>query len=394
VIATDSSAVQRNPPMVYRASRSLTRAIQTDFANLRYITDHCDTDSRSSGNDACLGEQALFDADRYLLLTTLRIHGTMGKTSHTFEEYLPDLVVNQNTTITGQWVNDLHKAVVSKAHHRKVNNVSLAMPHPGVVATVDTQLRIGPTGPLDHFSLHASVPSLVTNVLCVNLDASELIPLTTYDKSKNEAEKFGPTDKTDLNDIFGWDANLGSNQENFPKFTQLPGPHEMVTDDIAGFDRKSSIFVLGHVSASDEEIIHQPFVLCRMRAHASPFCSSRYNVSGSTGSLEALCEDPNDEMEYIKTDRDAKELGIASWGDVARRWARALSSDKDNVESTTYNITSSISRTLLDVQEMAITLGLKNKRLNIARALAGMSAWTLVKSMEDAPFDIHAVSVH
>lgn len=88
-----------------------------------------------------------------------------------------------NTTVTGSWIqtdtSDLTAAF--NKHSRIVNNVTMSMPHAGVFSAAH-DAKNGILQPEDlagvgEYSVRASVVSPTINVLCVNINATELSPL-------------------------------------------------------------------------------------------------------------------------------------------------------------------------------------------------------------------------
>jgi hypothetical protein len=77
-----------------------------------------------------------------------------------------------NTTVTGPWIL-LNTSDITAAHqkyNRVINNVSLAMPHVGVLAAAQTPknaiLQSEDLAGVGQYSLRASVVSPAVNVLC------------------------------------------------------------------------------------------------------------------------------------------------------------------------------------------------------------------------------------
>ena len=88
-----------------------------------------------------------------------------------------------NTTMTATWIEREYSDVAKNfdIHKKIINNVTLAMPHPGVYAAA-TDPRNGILQPKDllglgEFSVRASVISPALNVMCVNMLPEELAPL-------------------------------------------------------------------------------------------------------------------------------------------------------------------------------------------------------------------------
>ena len=49
------------------------------------------------------------------------------------------------------------------------------------------------------------------------------------------------------------------------------------------------------------------YALCHLQVGQTQNCSTQYNASSSVGTLEALYEDPNDNMRYIKSQTNAAQ---------------------------------------------------------------------------------------
>jgi len=88
-----------------------------------------------------------------------------------------------NTTVTGSWImlNTSDITAAYREHNRVINNVSLAMPHAGVLAAAQNSenaiLQPEELNGLGQYQVRASVASPVVNVLCVNMNKEELAPL-------------------------------------------------------------------------------------------------------------------------------------------------------------------------------------------------------------------------
>jgi hypothetical protein len=87
-----------------------------------------------------------------------------------------------------------------------VNNITLAMPHAGVIAAAkDPKNGIVQPAELEgvgEYSLRASVVSSAVNVLCANVNASELAPLiyVTWPNASTTTSNGIPSQKIPLGD--------------------------------------------------------------------------------------------------------------------------------------------------------------------------------------------------
>ena len=120
--------------------------------------------------------------------------------------------------IVPQWINITNTTEASHKHGRVVNEVSLALPHVGVVNAVHDQRNQTPipatSDSIKPYSLWASVPWPVINFLCVHMNETELSSIVYSQWPNNENvnattwEFFMPnattTNSTVVDDLFGW----------------------------------------------------------------------------------------------------------------------------------------------------------------------------------------------
>lgn len=92
-----------------------------------------------------------------------------------------------NTTVKAAWIRTETSDIAanSKKYNRIVNNVTLAMPHAGLVSVASDQIN-GILQPSDlegvgEYRVRAAVVSPAINVLCANMNKSELSPLIYVD---------------------------------------------------------------------------------------------------------------------------------------------------------------------------------------------------------------------
>jgi hypothetical protein len=154
-----------------------------------------------------------------------------------------------NTTMDSSWIEAEYgdPAKQYDAHKRVINNVTLAMPHPGVYAAATAPINgiLQPNELLGvgEYSIKASVVSPAVNVLCANMNAEELAPLvyTTWPNARTEGteipgQKIGvddwgkdvpassPTEwlnSTVVDDVFRWGEQYGRRP---PVFQLVRGP--------------------------------------------------------------------------------------------------------------------------------------------------------------------------
>lgn len=156
-----------------------------------------------------------------------------------------------NTTVTGSWVetNSSNMTASYQKYNRIINNVTVSMPHAGVFAAARDQknaiLQPAELAGVGEYSLKASVVSPTVNVLCVNMNATELAPLiyVTWPNAQtvtNQAlpgQKMAWTGYTDevqlqpdesylnstvVDDIFEWGVMYQRQPPVFPMVCQIP----------------------------------------------------------------------------------------------------------------------------------------------------------------------------
>jgi hypothetical protein len=309
--------------------------------------------------------------------------------------------LHENTTVTGQWVSVIDTPKASKAHGRAVNNISLAMPHSGVFqAARDQRNDIMQPEELDSegtYTMRASVVSPVVNVLCANMNEEELAPLiyakwngahvngTSWKSMEGHATT---TNETKVDELFGW-TKKNPLVDYPPVFAKLPRPFNTIMNHTSQGWGRDSVYLLGQGGVEDNADRTGIYVLCKLHVSITPDCSTRYTATGIGGSMEAHCEDPDDEMAYSKTHPEAKGVGsVANWMAVAFDWANSLSlntgiadADASNSRLLTQLI---LSPSKSDPEDIEVDL---NPELpSVAEALAVMAGSTLLKSMLMAPY--------
>ena len=122
-------------------SRLMFGKVSTSFANTDYVSDHCKTPITKK-----------IDSDNYAL-TCIQIQHS-AQAYHNYMQYLTTWVDNissgngsddltlrpdpvgmfyDNTTLKGSWINLQNSSQLSEQYGRTVNNITMAMPHIGVV---------------------------------------------------------------------------------------------------------------------------------------------------------------------------------------------------------------------------------------------------------------------
>ena len=327
-----------------------------------------------------------------------------------------------NTTVTGSWVatNTSNMTYAYQKHNRIINNVTMSMPHAGIFAA-SHDAKNGILQPEDlagvgEYSVRASIVSPTVNVLCVNLNSADLAPLiyVTWPNAKKINSTSVPgqemaadgydndiqletgqsyLNSTVVDDIFQWGAAYPNQIRQPPVFPmvclsllmvsetnypQYPIDYNSITN-ISVLNNDDSIYLLIKSASTPDYTIRQ------MRSFLSPFCSTQYNVSGTTGGhLQSHCEDPSDPMAYDKSVPNPPVTWNADWRNVGSEWITALS-----LNTGISNANSSTSRLLSQMIPTVPAWG--NVQLNplmpsMAETLSVMVGSTLLLSTTSSTF--------
>lgn len=318
---------------------------------------------------------------------------------------LPLAMLYDNTTVQGSWISGVNMTDISQQYNRIVTNVTMAMPHAGVLGAVHDpinnimqpqdlevgrldchptkSLRLTTEQGLGEYDVRASVPSPATNVICASMQKADLAPIVFSEWPMGNGTAANLTgwpvgfdipkypewlNSTPVDDLFGFGEKYGRRPPVFPK---LPVAYNSVLNTTGWF--ADSIYFLA-TSATGE------YTMCSLRASLTTKCSTRYHASVSGGSMSAHCEDLGDELAYSKSYRNATEGVISKdWATVATEWARALSLNAGISDGAA-------SSARLLSQFLPTNQGLDPSLPSIAEALAVLSGCTLLLSSEASPF--------
>jgi hypothetical protein len=148
-----------------------------------------------------------------------------------------------------------------------------------------------------------------------------------------------------------------------------------------------------NITVSDSDSVYllfksstiKDYTMCQLRSFLSPFCSTRYNVSGtSEGSLSSNCEVPNDEDAYSKSVPDPPTIRSNDWKNVVSQWALALSLNDgiSNANSSTARLLSQFIPSVPDWGNVQLNPLLPS----LSEALAVMVGNTLLLSTTGATY--------
>ncbi|KAK4561394.1 hypothetical protein LTR86_004711 [Recurvomyces mirabilis] len=386
--------------------------VKSQFANPKYVQRNCKTPIQqgydSDSATTCLQmEHAAMGYHNYFSYmntwTTALNNGT--NTSDPTLRPVGYALLSDNTTITASWIEQTDVAQLQSQYGLVINNISMAMPHPGVIqAAIDSKNNILQPGDLDGlgvYNIRASVPSPVVHVLCVTLTQEQIQPFV-YELWENVTSQVDMTawpqqlgnysgydaylGGTDLDDIFRWGGKYGAATWP-PVFGKVPIDYNTIINDtthVAAYGREA-IYLLGKGGPTDplgNAMEDQNYALCQIQASQSPNCSTSYNASSSGAQLAARCEDDSDEFAYIRTTpaaRRGNETLSADWPNIAFDWSRSLA-----LNDGTFDGNGSNARLLT---QLMLTQPKLNPALpSMAEALAVLAGCTLLSSSVDAPF--------
>ncbi|KAF2734846.1 hypothetical protein EJ04DRAFT_543335 [Polyplosphaeria fusca] len=300
--------------------------------------------------------------------------------------------LDENTTVFPTWIERTDVEQASSKWNRIVNNVTLAIPHRGVPEAARDR-RNGLLQPADLFgsgsySIHASVPALALQGLCVNADREELAPIVyetwpqaTMSEHINTAiqKDFTTNNRTVLDEIFDWQDI--SPDDVFttrarPVFYKFPMPANTILNHTAGSWGRSEAYLLGrHPDPNRTD-----YFVCSLKMQILSTCSTRYNASASGQTLEVFCDEEHRDMAYRPHILDRPDYrDVQEWISTAFSVLNAMSLNMgvlDGNASTPRTLTS------LQLQEPRLNDSLPSP----AEALVSMSLCTALNLIKGVPY--------
>jgi hypothetical protein len=257
-------------------------------------------------------------------------------------------MLNDNTTITAPWIEQEYNNMTRlyEDYGRIIINVSMAMPHAGVVgAAMDPVNKIMQPEDLDGqglYRIRASVPSPVVHVLCAMLAKEDLDPYVLQPNSRtNEMGLPPPYDLADpylggtpLDKLFGWGLVYGDFKWP-PVFPKLPIGHNTIINDTLDIPYgRDAIYLLGNstIEKAPGAILLDPsndtfvYPLCKITVNQTPYCSTWYNASNTGATMEAICEDTTDKLAYNVSLTNATRGNSSlsrDWPNIAGEWIKS-----------------------------------------------------------------------
>jgi hypothetical protein len=399
-------------------NRVLYGEVAASYANIFYAKQNCQTpiplileDTEDDLENTCLSMQhvgqAFHNYEEYMV--TWAYQGATGNTSSTKLRDRPKPVANlfDNTTVYGDWVEEIDINAVSQKYNRTVNNITMAMPHANVFAAVHHPINniLQPEDllGLGEYYVTASVPSPAINVLCATADASELEPIiysswnggannktlnvTTWPQGHNlpDEQSMNLTVNPDLDKLFRF-GTADKGLYTPPIFPKLPIDYNTVANTTSQ-RWMPNVYLLGKVppAVTTEKKVQKPYVLCSLRSMQYPNCSTEYHASLSGGTLSTNCENGADTLSYNISQPSAPHGFVEfNWRDIASDWISSLSlgvgiSDQNGANARQLT-------QLVPGTNNSDVYSLDPNLPSIAEALAVQAGSTLLLCSTDAPF--------
>jgi len=379
--------------------RELQGLVEASYSNPLYVKDTCPTPIDAVLDPVYHGASCLdikYSGQSYHNLLTFmtewqRVHyggnATGAPTLATRPNGKHSLF--DNTTMTSAWIEtgSGDPAALFKVHNRIVNNVTLAMPHPGVYAAatnpINGILQPRELSGVGEYSIRAAVVSPAVNVMCVNMKKAELKPLVYTEwpnvvteetgmpgQTRGHATWFNEVppprgnewlNRTVVDDIFEWGEKY---KRRPPVFQMYPYDYNMITNTTVV--NGDAIYLLAKSAATAD------YTICQMRSWTTPDCSTQFYISGTEGgNMKAHCEDPDDENSYLPYAEGVQPLASMDWKNMVDQWR--LSMDLNGGISTSNASTSRIMTNFILTEPRLDPL-----LPSMAEAMAALSGSTLV----------------
>ncbi|KAI9838452.1 MAG: hypothetical protein M1837_002474 [Sclerophora amabilis] len=352
--------------------------VSTSYANPTWIMMKCRTPTKDSdkeyGGNTCMEIEHAGEAyHNYILFLSAWAN---RKSDSADLKYRQNAIgsLYDNTTVEGSWIEVQNMTENSATHKRMINNVTMAMPHAGVLAAAQHPrnhiLQPDDLEGLGEFSVTASVASPAVNVLCASMTEKELRPFIVKKTPVPGISEDDWLSETSVDDVFGFGEKY---QRRHPFFPALPADYQTILNVTMPFG--DSIYLLAKSVQTDP-----PYVLCSMSSFLTPRCSTKFQSSMSGGALSSHCEDDTDEQAYHRSHPNLPPPERSKdWKNVAAGWGLALALN----DGTTNN---NASNARLLTQLIPSKYELDPAAPSIAEALATMVGCTLLLGTNEAPF--------
>ncbi|KAE9980742.1 hypothetical protein EG328_012087 [Venturia inaequalis] len=306
--------------------------------------------------------------------------------------------------INGSWVQDIDMIDVSKKFDgRIVNNVTLAIPHPGIskAASDKSNLIAQPNefeGGVGRYQIRAQIPSPYLNIICTNAKRSDLEGLVHEDQIEGQLnnsdllipdkdpqfvidfdwEKY-TTVKSPLDNIFNW--NNSNNKR--PIFYRYPPANQTVrTIGSLEYDSfgRNSVYLLSAPGDLSKDNSTQEYTLCSIQAGLLVNCFTELSVAGNSSVMTAHCDDSSNSMAYSRRDSSAKDTVRPAFVAVGSLAATSVGLNNGELGNPADNM-NYLTKLILK------NATLRSDRPSIAEGLAAFLLPSLVMAAQDSPFD-------
>lgn len=372
ILYTSAATALVQPQLKFPDWRHIEMAglVKTKYANSKYVMSNCKTPIQELYDPPIYPEDARLTSCLQVQHAALAYHnyhtwlGTWtdtvnrGDSGGSLDLRPPGYaLVSDNTSITAPWIQQQNVTSVPGLEGRWINNVTMAMPHTGIIAAAqDPVNRLMQPGDLDgaQINIIASVPSPILNVLCVTMTEEDLKPFVyelwdDFNSTGNITDdlvvsgwphNYGYSDPylggTPFDDIFGWGPQYGTKRVP-PVFPRLPLPYNTMvntTYGTVGWGR-NTIFILGKGGATDyqgapttnQDGVSNNYAICQLQVGMTSNCSTRYSASSSGATLKAHCEDQRDKYRFNESAPDSMNGNATitpDWPDIAGNWATGM----------------------------------------------------------------------
>ncbi|ROV98160.1 hypothetical protein VPNG_08597 [Cytospora leucostoma] len=401
-------------------SRNLKAYVRSAYANPAYVENSCATPVSYQMDPLAAGESCLavkYSGDSYhnLLSFMSAWHDVHSASRDIVYRPSAQASLYDNISMTGSWIEAQYSNASEsfQTHQRIINNISLAMPHPGVykAATNDVNDILQPSDldGLGAYNISASVVSPAVNVLCVNMNSTELSPIvyTAWPGANTTNNTSPPYQATgwsgwedDVSEAFRGDEWLnatavdsifrwGERYDRRPPVFQLyPADDNILSNSSVqgtGTNQADAIYLLAKSRMTDD------YTVCELRSWPAIQCSTQFDNSGMTGmSMSAQCaqsrdyypedagQDP-DEDAYVRYMEPGEIAANPDWKNMVDLWRLAI-----NLDGGALNSNASVARLLTELALTSPHLGASLP--SMAEALAVLATSTLVSGSLDTPF--------
>ncbi|KAF2821931.1 hypothetical protein CC86DRAFT_448407 [Ophiobolus disseminans] len=212
-------------------------------------------------------------------------------------------VLNSSITVLASWLDNRNVRSKSDNLGRIINNVTVTIPHRGIpMSSRNSRNHILQPEDLSNagsYSITAGVVMLVLSVLCVNANRSELelIVYQTWPNALNtsseEWSKLANTQVFAINNLAELDTTFQRQDVVDVEPIFLRYPETVLTVVFANNTEVIITNVLGYLLGRTLETgpgSVEGYLLCSHQSGRTASCSTRYDVSSSGQSLEALCD--------------------------------------------------------------------------------------------------------